>query len=161
VEINITIIGQMITFAILIIFTMKFVWPPINNMLEERAKKIAEGLSAAEKGKQELLNAEAKVVEELKHVQLRATEIMVNAEKRASQIIQEAKDSALKEGERIINDARTQLENDIIKAREVLQSQVSSLVIKGAEQILKIEIDAKKHTEILSKIKAELGVSHE
>lgn len=155
-EINITIIGQIITFAILIIFTMKFVWPPINKMLEERAKKIADGLAAAEKGKQELLNAEAKVVEELKHVQLRATEIMANAEKRANQIVQEAKDLAISEGERIIAEARSQLEQDIIKAREDLQAKVSSLVIKGAEHILKSEVDANKHADILAKIKMEL-----
>jgi F-type H+-transporting ATPase subunit b len=157
VEINITIIGQMITFAILIIFTMKFVWPPINNMLEERAKKIAEGLASAEQGKQELLNAEAKVAEELKRVQLRATEIIANAEKRANQIIEEAKDLASKESDRIITNARHQLEADIIKAKEELRLQISSLVIKGSEQILKVEIDANKHADILSKIKAELS----
>ena len=156
-EINITIIGQMITFAILIIFTMKFVWPPINNMLEERAKKIAEGLASAEQGKQKLLNAEAKVAEELKRVQLRATEIIANAEKRANQIIEEAKDLASKEGSRIITNARHQLEADITKAKEELRLQISSLVIKGSEQILKVEIDANKHADILSKIKAELS----
>ncbi len=155
-EINITIIGQIITFAILIIFTMKFVWPPINNMLEDRAKRIADGLAAAEKGRQELLNAEAKVVEELKHVQLRATEIMANAEKRANQIVQEAKNAAISEGERIIAEARSLLEQDVIRVKEELQAKVSSLVIKGAEQILKSEIDANKHSEILTKIKMEL-----
>ncbi len=155
-EINITIIGQIITFAILIIFTMKFVWPPINNMLEDRAKKISDGLAAAEKGKQELLNAEAEVVKELKHVQLRATEIMANAEKRANQIIQEAKNQAISESEKIIAEAHSQLQQDIIKAKEDLQAKVSLLVIKGAEQILKSEVDASKHSDLLAKIKMEL-----
>ena len=155
-EINVTIIGQMITFAVLVLFTMKFVWPPLNGMLEERAKKIADGLAAAEKGKQELLDAESKVAEELKHVQLRATEIMSNAEKRANQIVTEAKDSAIKESSKILEDAKSQIEQEFMRAKEELRSRVASLVISGAEQILKAEINPEKHELILANVKAEL-----
>ena len=155
-EINATLLGQAITFAILVLFTMKFVWPPLNNMMEERAKRIADGLSAAEKGKQELTNAKSRIEEELKHVQLRATEIMGNAERRSDQIIGEAKDRASKEGEKILNDARAQIEQEFMRAKEQLRAQVAELVIKGASQILKVEIDQERHQALLANIKAEL-----
>ncbi|MBY0380234.1 MAG: F0F1 ATP synthase subunit B [Burkholderiales bacterium] len=155
-EINFTIVGQIITFAILVWFTMKFVWPPINNMLEERARKIADGLAAAEKGKSELLEAEAKAVEELKHVQLRAMEIMSNAEKRANQIISEAKENAVKESLKILDDAKVQIEQEFLKAKEELRLKVAELAIIGAEQILKTEINRDRHEAILASLKAEL-----
>lgn len=155
-NINVTIIGQIITFVLLVLFTMKFVWPPLNNMLEERAKKIADGLAAAEKGKQELLDAESKVAEELKHVQLRATEIMSNAEKRANQIVTEAKDNAIKEGAKILEDAKLQIEQEFMRAKEELRLKVATLVISGAEQILKAEINKERHELILTNLKAEL-----
>ena len=140
-DINATLLGQAITFAILVLFTMKFVWPPLNNMLEERASKIASGLAAAEKGKQELLDAEFRVAEELRHVQVRAVEIMGNAEKRADQIVEEAK---------------SQIEQEFVRAREQLRSQVAILAVEGAKQILKAEVDESKHQKILATIMAEL-----
>ena len=155
-EINLTIIGQIITFAILVWFTMKFVWPPINQMMEERARKIADGLAAAEKGKVELLEAEAKVAEELKHVQLRATEIMANAEKRANQIVSEAKENAIKESAKIISDAKAQINQEYLKAKEDLRLKLSGLIVKGAEQILKAEINQEQHKVLLTNLKAEL-----
>lgn len=155
-EINATLLGQAITFAILVLFTMKFVWPPLNNMMEERAKRIADGLAAAEKGKQELTAAKSRIEEELRHVQLRATEIMGNAEKRSDQIIGEAKNRAAKEGEKILNDARAQIEQEFMRAKEQLRVQVSALVVKGAEQILKVEIDQERHQALLASIKTEL-----
>lgn len=155
-EINATLLGQAITFAILILFTMKFVWPPLNNMMEERAKRIADGLAAAEKGKHELAQAKSKIADELKHVQLRATEIMGNAERRSDQIISEAKERALKECEKIQSDARTQIEQEIMRAKEQLRMQVAALVVKGAEQILKVEIDQERHLALLANIKTEL-----
>ena len=155
-DINATLLGQAITFAILVWFTMKFVWPPLSNMLEERAKRIADGLAAAEAGKQELLNAEAKVAIELKKVQVRATEIIANSEKRADQIVEEAKDRAKHEADRILSDANAQIDQEFMRVKEQLRNQVSSLVIKGAEQILRSEIDSNRHEKILSLIKAEL-----
>jgi F-type H+-transporting ATPase subunit b len=156
VDINATLLGQVITFAILVWFTMKFVWPPLSNMLEERAKRIADGLAAAEAGKQELLNAEAKVAIELKKVQVRATEIIANSEKRADQIVEEAKDRAKHEADRILNDAKAQIDQEFMRVKEQLRNQVSSLVIKGASQVLRSEINADRHEQILALIKAEL-----
>lgn len=155
-DINATLLGQAITFAILVWFTMKFVWPPLSNMLEERAKRIADGLAAAEAGKQELLNAEAKVAIELKKVQVRATEIIANSEKRADQIVEEAKDRAKHEADRILNDAKAQIDQEFMRVKEQLRNQVSSLVIKGASQVLRSEINADRHEQILALIKAEL-----
>ncbi len=154
-DINATILGQAITFAILVFFTMKFVWPPLNNMLEERSKRIADGLAAAEKGRQELLDAESRVTEELQHVQVRATEIMGNAEKRADQIVEEAKERATKEAEKILADAKAQIEQEIIRAKEHLRVQVATLAIEGAKQILKAEVDQTRHEKILATIMAE------
>ena len=155
-DINATLLGQAITFAILVWFTMKFVWPPLSNMLEDRAKRIADGLAAAEAGKQELLNAEAKVAEELKKVQVRATEIISNSEKRADQIVEEAKDRAKHEADRILIDAKAQIDQEFMRVKEQLRNQVSALALKGAEQILRSEVDAKRHDKILTLIKTEL-----
>lgn len=155
-EINVTLLGQAITFAVLVLFTMKYVWPPLNNMMEERAKRIADGLAAAEKGKQELLDAEIRIAEELKNIQVRATEIMANAEKRAEQIVNEAKERASRESEKIINNAKSEVEQEFVKAKEQLRSQVATLAVGAAEQILKTEIDVARHEKLLTTIKAEL-----
>lgn len=155
-DINATLLGQAITFAILVIFTMKFVWPPLNKMLEERAERIANGLAAAEKGKQELLDAEARVAEELKHVQVRATEIMQNAEKRADQIVEEARERAIKESEKILLDAKAEIEQEFVRAKEQLRKSVSMLALEGAKQILKVEVDEARHEKMLANIMAEL-----
>jgi F-type H+-transporting ATPase subunit b len=156
VDINVTLIGQAITFALLILFTMKFVWPPLNKMMEERANKIAAGLAAAEKGRRELEDAESRVAQELKNVQIRATEIMANAEKRADQIVAEARNKAIHEGEKILADAKAQIEQELMRAKEQLRDQVAVLALKGAEQILRSEIDAARHEKLLVAIKAEL-----
>lgn len=155
-EINATIIGQAITFAILVLFTMKFVWPPLNNMMERRANQIADGLAAAAKGQRELLDAEARVTEELHRGQLRASEIIANAEKRADQIIDEAKNGAIKEGEKILADAKSQINQEFARVKEQLRQQVALLALKGAEQILKAEIDIQRHEKLLTSIKTEL-----
>ena len=151
-EINATLLGQIITFAILVLFTLKFVWPPLNKMLEDRAEKIASGLAAAEKGKMELLNAENRVLEELNHAQIRVTEIIKNAEIRADDIINSAKNKALKESEKIIIDAKLQVEQEYNRAKEQLRAQVADLVILGAQQILKVEVDKQRHEAVLADI---------
>jgi F-type H+-transporting ATPase subunit b len=156
VNINATLLGEVITFALLVIFTMKYVWPPINNMLEERAKQISDGLAAAEKGKQQLLDAEANIAQELKNIQNRAGEIIANAEKRADQIIEESKQKARIESEKIIADAKSQIEQDFLHMKEDLRLRVSELVIRGAEQVLRVEIDQSRHEKILAQLKAEL-----
>lgn len=155
-DINATLIGQAITFALLVMFTMKFVWPPLNKMLNDRAKQIADGLSAAEKGKQELLDAEARVASELRQVQMRAVEIISNADKRAGQIIEEAKTQALKESQHLISEAQNHIEHEFLKLKEQLRSQVAALAIDGAKAILKAEIDATKHASILNDLGSRL-----
>ncbi|WP_199104244.1 F0F1 ATP synthase subunit B [Aquitalea sp. ASV11] len=154
-EFNVTLLGQAITFAILVWFTMKFVWPPLTNMMEERAKRIADGLAAAERGKQDLEAAEKRVADEIRKAKQQAMEIITAAEKRASQIVDEAKDNASTEGARIVADAKGQIDQEVMRAKEALREQVAQLAVIGAEKILRKEIDAAKHADLLSSIKAE------
>lgn len=154
-EFNVTLLGQAITFAILVWFTMKFVWPPLTNMMEERAKRIADGLAAAERGKQDLEAAEKRVADEVRKAKQQAMEIIATAEKRATQIVDEAKDNASTEGARIVADAKGQIDQEVMRAKEALREHVAQLAVIGAEKILRKEIDAAKHADLLSSIKAE------
>ncbi|OWY38188.1 F0F1 ATP synthase subunit B [Xenophilus sp. AP218F] len=154
-EFNVTLLGQAISFAILVWFTMKFVWPPLTNMMDERAKRIADGLAAAERGKQDLEAAEKRVADEIRKAKQQATEIMVAAEKRANQIVDEAKDAARVESARIVADAKSEIDQEVLRAKEALRAQVADLAVAGAEKILRKEIDAAKHADLLASIKAE------
>ncbi|MFC3624635.1 F0F1 ATP synthase subunit B [Vogesella amnigena] len=154
-EFNVTLLGQAITFAILVWFTMKFVWPPLTNMMEERAKRIADGLAAAERGKQDLEAAEKRVADELRQAKQQATELVLAAEKRASQIVEEAKDAARTEGAKLVADAKALIDQEVLRAKEALREQVAGLAVAGAEKILRKEIDAAKHADLLASIKAE------
>lgn len=155
-EFNATLLGQAITFAILVWFTMKFVWPPLTNMMDERAKRIADGLAAAERGKQDLEAAEQRVADELRKAKQQSTEIMLAAEKRANQIVEEAKDAARIEGAKLVADAKAEIEQEMLRAKETLREQVAILAVAGAEKILRREIDAAKNADLLASIKAEL-----
>jgi F-type H+-transporting ATPase subunit b len=156
VEFNATLLGQAITFAILVWFTMKFVWPPLTNMMDERAKRISDGLAAAERGKQDLEAAEKRVAGELHKAKQQATEIVLSAEKRANQIVEEAKDVARTEGARLVADAKAEIGQEVLRAKEALRAQVADLAVAGAEKILRREIDAGKHADLLTSIEAEL-----
>ncbi len=156
-SINATLIGQMITFTLLVWFTMKYVWPPIMQALEERKAKIAEGLAAAEKGQEEIKLAEKKAKKLLKEAKEQAAEIVSLAQKRANEVVEESKETAKKEGERLILAAEAQIEQEMQQAKENLRKQVASLALKAAEQILKEEIDKAKHKEILEKATEQLG----
>jgi F-type H+-transporting ATPase subunit b len=156
VSINATLIIQMIVFAILVWFTMKFVWPPITAALDERAKKIAEGLSAADKAKAELSQANKRVEEQLSAARTDATQRLADAERLAQQMVEEAKGRATEEGAKIIAAAKAEAEQEATKAREVLREQVAALAVKGAESILKREVNAGVHAELLGRLKAEL-----
>lgn len=156
-SINATLIGQMITFTLLVWFTMKYVWPPIIGALEARKAKIAEGLAAAEKGQEEIKLAEKKAKSVLKESKEHAAEIIGSAQKRANELVEEAKLQAKAEGERLIEAARTQIEQEIHQARENLRKEVSALALRAAEQILKEEIDKAKHHNILNRAAEELG----
>lgn len=155
-NINATLLGQAITFAILVWFTMKFVWPPLTNMMDERAKRIADGLAAAERGKQDLEEASRRVEDQIRAAKQQATELVLAAEKRSSQIVEEAKQAAKSEGERILAEARAEVGQEVLRAKEALRGQVAELAVVGAEKILRREIDAAKHADLLASIKAEL-----
>ena len=151
-----TLIVQMIVFLILVGFTMKFVWPPIAKALDERAVKIADGLAAADKAKTELAAADKKVESALSQARNESAQRLADAERRAQAIVEEAKGRATEEGNKIVAAARAEAEQQATKAREALREQVAALAVKGAEQILRQEIDARKHAELLSRLKAEL-----
>lgn len=156
-SINATLIGQMITFTLLVWFTMKYVWPPIIAALEERKTKIADGLAAAERGQEEIKLAEKKAVNVIREAKEQSAEIIASAQKRANDLIEESKAQAQKEGERLLEAARAQIEQEMLQARENLRKEVSTLALRAAEQILKEEIDKAKHQELLSRTAEQLG----
>ncbi len=151
-----TLIIQMIVFLILVGFTMKFVWPPITDALDERAKKIADGLSAADKAKSELAVANKRVEAQLSAARDDATKRLADAERLAQQIVEEAKGKATVEADKIIAAAHAEAEQASVKARATLREQVAGLAVKGAEAILRKEVDAGVHADLLSRLKAEL-----
>jgi F-type H+-transporting ATPase subunit b len=151
-----TLIVQMIVFLILVGFTMKFVWPPITAALDERARKIADGLSAADKAKSELAVANRRVEAQLSAARDDAAKRLADAERLAQQIVEEAKGKATLEADKIIASARAEAEQESVKARQALREQVAGLAVKGAEQILRKEVNAAVHADLLSRLKAEL-----
>ena len=151
-----TLIIQMIVFLILVGFTMKFVWPPIAAALDERAEKIKEGLAAADKAKADLAAADRRVEEELGKARNEKATLLADAERRAQQIVEEAKGRATEEGAKIVAAAKAEAEQQTVKAREALREQVAALAVKGAEQILRKEVNAGVHAELLNRLKTEL-----
>jgi F-type H+-transporting ATPase subunit b len=155
-NINFTLFAQAIAFAVLILFTVKFIWPPLLKAIETRQKEIADGLAAAQEGKSALEVAAKKSEVTLNEAKQKASEIIGQAEKRASQIIEEAKATAKTEGERIVAGAKSEIDQEVNRAKEGLREQVASLAVAGAEKILRKEINAKAHGEMLSQLAAEL-----
>ncbi len=155
-SINATLIIQLIVFLILVWFTMKFVWPPIMTALDERAKKIADGLSAADKAKTELTAANKRVEQQLSAARDDAAKRLADAERLAQQMVEEAKGRANEEAAKIVAAARAEAQQESIKARDTLRDQVATLAVKGAEQILKREVNAGVHADLLGRLKAEL-----
>lgn len=154
--INASLIVQMIVFLILVGFTMKYVWPPIVKALDERAAKIAAGLSAADKAKAELAGAEAQIAKELAQTKAESGKLISDAEKRAAAIVDAAKGKAEEEGAKILAAAKADAEQQVSRAREALREQVAALAVKGAEQILQREVNAGVHAELLARLKTEL-----
>ena len=154
--INASLIVQMIVFLILVGFTMKYVWPPIIKALDERAAKIAAGLSAADKAKAELAGAEAQIAKELAQTKAESGKLISDAEKRAAAIVEAAKGRAEEEGAKILAAAKADAEQQVSRARETLREQVAALAVKGAEQILQKEVNAGVHAELLARLKTEL-----
>ena len=156
-SINATLFGQMITFSLLVWFTMKYVWPPMLQALEERKKKIAEGLAAAEMGKHEMELAEKRATGVLREAKDQAADIVSLAQKRAGELVDESKNSAKEEGDRIVSAAKAEIDREIQKAREDLRMQVATLAVDAAEQILKKEVDREKHKDIIDNLGKALG----
>jgi F-type H+-transporting ATPase subunit b len=157
VSITATLVIQMIVFVLLVAFTMKFIWPPIALALDERAKKIAEGLAAAEKAKAELAAADKRVEEELAKTRNDSAALLADAERRAQGIVEAAKGKATEEANKIVAAARVEAEQQTVRAREALRDQVAALAVKGAEQILRREVDAGVHAELLKRLQTELA----
>ncbi len=151
-NINVTLFGQMISFAVFVWFTMKFVWPPIVKSLEERKAKIAEGLAAAERGHHEQELAQKRATEALQQAKGQAAEIVNLAQKRAAEIVDEAKTDARAEGERLLTAAKAEIEQESNRVKEKLREQVAELAMAAASKILQKEIDAAKHKDLLDSV---------
>lgn len=155
-NINWTLVGQMIFFVIFVLFCMKYVWPPITNAMAERAKKIADGLAAADRADKDLELAKEKAAADLKGAKAQAAEIIEQAKKRADQMVEEAKGKAKEEADRVRATAEAEVEQQIAQAKEALRAQVSVLAVAGAEKILESSVDAKVHGHMLDKLAAQL-----
>ena len=154
--INYTIFGQMIAFAIFVWFCMKYVWPPITAILEERQKKIADGLEAAERAQRDLNLAQNKAAEELRDAKKQGADLIELANKRANQIIDDAKEKAREEGQRLIAGAKAEIDLELQRAKEALRAQVAAIAIAGAEKILESSIDQAANEELVKKLATEL-----
>jgi len=155
-NINLTLLGQAISFAIFVWFCLKYVWPPVLKALEERETRIADGLAAAEKGQQDLENAGERIEEILAEGRDKAQEFVVQSQQRGDEIVEQAKQAAIEEGNRLLAAARGQIDTERNEARESLRNEVAVLALSGAEQILMREVDADVHREVLDKLTAEI-----
>ena len=155
-NINLSLLAQALTFALFIWFTVRFVWPPLLRTIEQRQKQIAEGLAAAERGKHDLEQASRRTAELLSEARRQAQDVLGQAEKRAAEIIEEAKVAARAEGERLVTGAKAEIEQEISRAKEMLRTQVATLAVAGAEQILRREVDAKVHADLLRGVEGQL-----
>ena len=155
-NLNLTLIAQAITFTAFIWFTVKFIWPHMLRAIETRQKTIADGLAAAEEGKRSLELSNKRADEEIRKARERATEVLTQAEKRAAQMIEEAKNAAKEEGNREKAAAKAEIAQEVTRAREQLRDHVASLAVAGAEKILRREVDAKAHGDLLESIKKQL-----
>ena len=155
-NINLTLIIQMIVFATLVWFTMRFVWPMILGPLEERQRKIATGLAAAEKGQQELADAEQRAEGLVREARERASQIIDQAQRRANEMIDQAKIQATVESQRIVATAQTQIELEATRAREILRKDVAQLAVETAAKVLEREVDARAHADLIKQLAAQI-----
>lgn len=155
-DINFTIIGQLITFLILVFFTMKYVWPPITKAMHDREKKIAAGLEAAEQSKRELQMAEQRSVTIIREAKTQASQIIEQANLHSSQLVEEAKNQAKQESQRIVDMAQSDIDREVTRAKQALKTQLATLAIAGAEKIIQRKLDASAHNEILNDLAAEI-----
>ena len=155
-NINFTLVMQAIAFFVFILFTAKFVWPPLMRAIETRQKQIADGLAAGEEGRQSLSKAEAQILKLTADAKTRASEIIAQGEKLRTETVEHAKTEAKTEGERILTAAKAEIQQEVMRAKESLRNQVADLAVAGAAQILKREVDPKAHAELLARIQKQL-----
>ncbi|GGG58724.1 ATP synthase subunit b [Pseudohongiella nitratireducens] len=155
-NLNATILGQSIAFAVFVWFCLKYVWPPVIQALTERQKKIAEGLEAAERAQRDLSLAQNKAADDLKEAKVKSAEIIDMANKRANQIVEDAKDKAREEGQRLIASAKSEIEMEVQRAKEELRAQVAAIAVAGAEKILENSVDQAANEELVKKLASEL-----
>jgi len=156
VNINLTLIVQMVVFATLIYITMRWIWPPLLNLMDERQRKIAQGLAAAEKGEQELSEARGKADAIIREARERANQIIDHAQHRANELVEQAKGTAQSEGARIVAAAHQQIELDTTRARESLRREVAGIAVGAAAKLLGREIDARTHADLLDKLATQI-----
>ncbi len=154
--VNLTLVGQLITFTLFVLFTMKFVWPPLTAAMNERTKRIADGLAAAEKGQEAQADAEKQVEAAMLAARTEAADLVAQAQKRSNDMVAEAKDTAVAEGERMLEAARAQIEQESNAARDKLRGEVAALALAGAEKILAREIDSASHEQMLNELAGQL-----
>lgn len=155
-NINMTLLGQMISFAIFVWFCMKYVWPPLINAMQERQKKIAEGLQEADRAAKDLELAQKKATDLLREAKEQAAQLIEQANKRANQLIEESKDQARAEGDRLKTAAQADIEQEVQRAKEVLRAQVAALSLLGAEKILQTSVNQEAHGKMLEQLASEL-----
>jgi F-type H+-transporting ATPase subunit b len=156
VNINLTLVVQMVVFATLIFITMKWIWPPLLQMMDERQRKIAQGLAAAEEGEKELAAARDKADAIVREARERANQIIDHAQHRANELVEEAKGTASNEGARIVAAAQQQIELDTTRARESLRREVAGIAVTAASKLLGREIDARKHADLLDELATQI-----
>ncbi|MAM00443.1 F0F1 ATP synthase subunit B [Hydrocarboniclastica marina] len=155
-NLNLTLIGQTIAFAIFVWFCVKYVWPPLSDAMRARQKKIAEGLAAADRASRDLEMAQENAAQEMRKAKQEAAALIEQANKRANQIVEASKSEARQEGDRLIEQAKAEIQQERNRARDGLRSEIAALAIAGAEKILETSVDAKAHSEMLDKLAAEL-----
>lgn len=155
-DINATLIGQALGFLILVWFTWKFIWPPLLGAIEERQKKIADGLAAADRGQKDLEDAKGKAGDIIREARDKAALVLDQAHKRSTEVIDEAKQAAIAEGERLVAAARADVAGERTKARDELRREVGQLAVAGAGRLLGREVDAKAHADLLEQLAAEI-----
>lgn len=155
-NITATLIIQIITFGLFVWFTMRFIWRPLTGIMDERSKRIADGLAAAERGQHDQELAQKRAAETLHEAKQQAADILNQAQKRAGEIVEEAKNEARAEGERLVAAAQAEIEQEVNRAKEQLRAQVSTIAVAGAEKVLKREIDAKAHADLLNELVAQI-----
>jgi len=155
-DINATLIGQFLTFAILVWFTMKYVWPPIIKTIQDREKKIASGLQAAERSKRELESAEHKSFTIIREAKQQATQIIEQANLHSGKLIEEAKNQAKQEGQRLVEMAQGDIDREVAQAKEALKTKLATLAMTGAEKIIQRQLDPELHADLLNKLAAEI-----